>query len=46
MAMDIAVIATDKTVVLALRALQFIFSIIVIGTDSYGTCNHLVSSNQ
>ncbi|RKU47558.1 hypothetical protein DL546_006717 [Coniochaeta pulveracea] len=35
MAMDIAVIATDKTVVLALRALQFIFSIIVIGTDSY-----------
>jgi hypothetical protein len=34
--MDIALIATDKTVVFALRLLQLIFAIIVIGTDGYG----------
>jgi hypothetical protein len=34
--MDIAVIATDKTVVFALRLLQLVFSVIVIGTDGYG----------
>jgi hypothetical protein len=35
--MDIAVIATDKTVLFALRALQFLFAIVVMGTDGYGT---------